>query len=140
MSTDSRTVEGIIECPVCGHSVRVDKDYLTGFLCEELEECKNCDMYRYNYAYGNTALVIGSIELCWGYHDRDNPLGGVPRHRQFTDIVRTVSEAKTLYGSETGFSLFKNYYSNKEDVTARLVLADFCAENNLALNEEALRK
>jgi uncharacterized protein (TIGR02996 family) len=119
----------IVCCRVCGDPLRRWYDTEDGRLLEWTENCDGCDLYASSFAYGNSEERIGVIVSTWCYAES----GPADWREQF-------EEARHIYASDTGRGLYRAMMERRDDMTPKLVLADWLDDNECPLSAAYLRR
>lgn len=119
----------IVCCRVCGHSLRRWSDHDNGQLLEWTENCDGCGLYANSFAYGSREERIGVMIHRWDYTE-DGP----------TDYLDEFEEARRIYASDTGRGLYQAMMKRWDDMTPKLVLADWCDDSGCPLSAAYLRR
>lgn len=116
-------------CPICDGELQRENDSIdAGHLSESEERCPHCFMYLFGFHYGNSEQRYGFLCTAWSYTQH------APR-----DWRQQRDEARAIYQSADGRPLFLAAWHTGEQ-TAKLALADWCAENDLPLHEKFLKR
>lgn len=115
-------------CRICGAVLKRSSDYDESRLLESSEECTVCNLYRYEYAYGNYWERIGVVEWTWDYTEN-----------RTDDWRKYEAEAKLIYASMDGLGHLKAMRDHADQDTPRLMFADWLDDNDCPLNAAYLR-
>lgn len=115
-------------CRICGGVLDSWSDRDEGRTLEQEESCPGCGLYAYEFHYGHTEERVGVIVSMWD-HDEDGP----------TDWREREEEAKRIWGNGDAMCLVRAMRDRPNDGTPRLVMADWCDDNELPLSAAYLR-
>jgi hypothetical protein len=101
---DDREVVGE-ECPICDDYGPIIKyqDYIEGTLCEYEESCDKCNLYHYQFAYGNTEKMIGFVDICYGWGESQYEVNNF-----YDEVTKSaIAETREMYHDEQVRDWFK---------------------------------
>ena len=123
-------------CYVCGSTnLKTWRDQSEGIIYEAEDECPDCKLYEYNYAFGNSREFLAFVIFDRNWTDHV----GIQIHQE--KFRRSVLvEARKMWRNETCREFIKKIQEFPDDNALKLIFADWLKDHDLfPIQEQALR-
>ena len=122
-------------CWVCGSTnLNVERDHDGSNLLEQTEECRDCGLYRYEYAYGNSSEWFGWVRLDRYWKKDDDPVGWKSERSRRGSACQ---EVRAMWNDPSCRPFLLACRENPADAAPALVFADWLDERGLCPGQAA---